>query len=300
MSGKRVKASVRREPLPRAVTGAPQPRCGHESCGAFVARGHTFCSEHGRAGVSPAELAEEYALGESTAAQLRADLTPGEEEREGMAEKKASENPVAAATRLAVEMAGQGGAKVGVSVQAPKRAPSPEAAAMQIALAAVAQEKAEADRRAQRRQPGGRPEQGSTGRAALALTAYYPELPDLAAMRDSKGNSLVKPGWIPRWVRKKDLEGKPDDGRWRLFQAWGAEEVLDENGEPLEGRLGKAVQLPPERYAARVLRHSPTGAFDSDRETERLIEAMEDVNRQAGYRVGSIVPREGHGSRQFE
>ncbi len=171
---------------------------------------------------------------------------------------------------------------------------------MRLALEAVAAERQEAARRQERRQgAAGQPAQSATGRAAMALTAYFPEMPDLAAMTDSEGNSLVKPGWVPRWVRMKDLEGKPSERRLRMFRAWGAEDVLDETGKPLVDILGKAVQLPPERYAARVLRSSQTGAFDDNPMTEQLMEQMEGFNRQVGYRAGAVLPREAHGSRDL-
>ena len=303
-------AGPRREALPPVVMVGAERRCAYEhegeTCAASVAGSAQFCKEHARAGVSAAALAEEHALGPA-AAQLHRDLADmemrmSEQEQGGTpaeaggaaAERQATESAVAAATRLAVEMAR--GERPAPSAKLTRKpvVRGPEAQAMAIALQAVAEEKAELERRAaQRARPN---EPSATGRAALSLTAYFPELPDMIAIDPA----LVKPGYIPRWVRTKDMDGKPWDGRVRLFRAWGAEDVLLKDGTPLEDRYGKAMQLPPERYAARVLATSPTGAFDDDRQTEQLMETMDAMNRQVGYRAGQLIPREGHGVRSAE
>jgi hypothetical protein len=171
--------------------------------------------------------------------------------------------------------------------------------AMDMALEEVARAYAEDNEaRANSRNPGNR--MSPTDRAKMSLAAYMPEFDDPAAMVDSNGNSLVRPGWIPRWVRDKDEDGRPNTRRLRAFLAQGAQHVLDEDGRKLIGRLGMAVQMPPEVYAARVLRNSSTGAFDSNPAVQNAMDAAEATNRMAGRKVVDVRPAADHGSRRGE
>lgn len=169
--------------------------------------------------------------------------------------------------------------------------------AMQVALEEVAQAYMEDNEaRANSRKVG--PRLSPTERARTRLAAYSPEMPDGAAMVDSRGRSLVEKGWIPRWVRDKDEAGRPDSRRVRRFLAMGCKDVLDEDGRPLVGRFGRAMQMPPRLYASFILQQSPSGAFDSCPHVQNALELGEEMNRAMGRKIVDVRPASGHGSRR--
>lgn len=248
---------------------------GEERCYKWALGTSDFCSLHALP-LPPAQTAEANAFGQETAMAMREELAVDEPRpagrREVVAEEPEDDLPAAA-------------------VQDPIRY------AMEMAIEEVARAYREDNAaRAKARSDGQR--MSPTDRARMTLAAYMPHFDDPAAMVGAGGKPLVRPGWIPRWVRDKDEDGRPNTRRLRSFYAQGAEDVLDEDGRPLVGRLGRAVQIPPEVYAARVLHYSPSGAFDTNPNVQNAAAAAEVVNSAAGRRIIDIRPAAEHGSRR--
>jgi hypothetical protein len=248
---------------------------GTDRCSRYAVGTSGFCTQHAQPGMSPAAAAEANAFGREVAEAMRQELdveldVVGQDVNTGPAPDPDDEVPAAARE-------------------------NPIRYAMDMALREVAKAYAEENER----RANGRADQpmSPTDRARMTLSAYMPELDDPAAMVDGNGRSLVRPGWIPRWVRDRDDDGRPNGRRLRGFLAQGAEEVLDADGRPLVGRLGRAVQIPPQVYAARVLRHSPSGAFDTQALADQTANMVESVNSTAGRRVLDARPGPEHGSR---
>jgi hypothetical protein len=261
-------------------------RNGEEKCYKWAMGTSEFCSAHSLA--MPAdEAAEANAFGKETAAAMREELGVGsnvELHRENMRDTKDFEEPVPSKEPKISE----------------EQANDPIKYAMDMALEEVARAYSEDNEaRAKSRNPG--MNMSATDRARMSLAAYMPEFDDVAAMVSLKtGKTLVRPGWIPRWIRDKDVDGKPNSRRLRSFYSQGAEDVMDDDGRPLVGQLGRAVQIPPEVYAARVLRYSPSGAFDSIPQVQNAMDVAESMNRSAGRKVVDVRASPDHGSRKGE
>jgi hypothetical protein len=63
------------------------------------------------------------------------------------------------------------------------------------------------------------------------------EQPDPSSMIGADGRSLVKHGYVGRWVRADNAR------RQEILSRMGAEDVIAEDGNPLVGPLGRAVQI---------------------------------------------------------
>lgn len=110
---------------------------------------------------------------------------------------------------------------------------------------------------------------------------------DITGMRDPEsGRDLVKRGYSPRWVREIDNAGHPSDYRVEDMKSQGYEVVMTENGEPLRGLFGVAMQAPIDRYAERMKKKMPTGALHQKAIAE---EAVEEVNQKAGGNVARFI-----------
>lgn len=264
-----------------------QKRCayqkGTEKCMKWTVGQSPFCAQHALP-VPAAEAVEANALGVEAAAALRQELElPPVVEKVVMKEETVQEERKPEPPRKAEPAIPEAAVK------------DPIKYAMQLALESVARAYAEDnEERAKKRNPGQR--MSPTDRARLYLQGYIPEFDDAAAMVGRNGEPLVKPGWIPRWVRDKDEDGRPNTRRYRMFMSMGCEDVLDNDGRPLVGRLGRAIQMPPEVYAARVLKESPSGAFDSSPYVQGAMEMAETLNRGMGRRVVDVRPSPDHGS----
>ena len=118
------------------------------------------------------------------------------------------------------------------------------------------------------------------------------------------GESLVKPGWACRWVRKTDSQGRPSDERLEEFKAWGYEPVTYRDGDgqekPLEGLFGVAMQCPLEHYAARQAEYTPVGAYNRYDLLEDAEAAVQELNRKAGTRAVALTAEEEHRSQRVE
>ena len=263
-----------------------QKRCayqkGSERCMKWTVGQSQFCAQHAMP-LPPAEAVEANALGVEAAAALRQELDlPPVVEKMVMKEEMVQEE------RKPAPPVKEEPAYPEACVKNPIKY------AMQMALESVARAyREDNEERAKKRNPG--QSMSPTDRARQYLAGYMPEFDDAAAMIGRDGRSLVKPGWIPRWVRDKDEDGRPNTRRYRMFMSMGCEDVLDNDGRPLIGRLGRAIQMPPEVYAARVIRESPSGAFDSSPYVQGAIEMGEAANRQLGRKVVEFRPGAEHG-----
>lgn len=254
---------------------------GGEKCYKWALGNGPFCSQHAQP-MPAAEAIEANALGVDTAAALREELGVPPVERKAMVEDTPREETRREQPRPEQPAVPEAAVK------------NPVAYAMQLALEQVAKAYAEdMDYRTNARNPGMR--MSAVDRARIALASYMPEFADGTAMVGQNGERLVRPGWIPRWVRDKDEDGRPNSRRLRMFLAMGCEEVMDTDGRPLVGRLGRAIQMPPEVYAARVLEKSQPGAFDSNPYVQNAIEYGEYMNRQMGRKIVDVRPTADHG-----
>lgn len=290
----------------RDVAAKPVRTCpfveNGEKCGAYISHHEKFCINHSVPAATPAEMVEKQVLGEEAAARLREELRVNETTRD-MAAKAADPQPVSQEAEVmarVLEMAREQG-KAPKAAPAPKprpaKAESPDEVAHRMVVEMVAKQKAEMEERASRRRGQGPAEAYATGRAAMSISTHFPELPDMSAMVDSEGKSLVPPGYTGRWIRTKDSSGKPSNRRLNEFRAMlGAVDVKDENGEPLEGDLGKAVMFTNEARARWILHKSDPGAFDvAARQAEMAYESADTINRQIGRSAVQVLPREDHG-----
>jgi hypothetical protein len=128
----------------------------------------------------------------------------------------------------------------------------------------------------------------------LHVLLDFHEERDLSAMVDEAGRSLVKPGYVGRWVRTKDADGKPTSIPVDKFRAWGAEDVI-KDGKPWVDSLGKAMQIPEQRAAARMIKNASDGVFDLDVITNKVQASFDETNRQYGREVSTLVVGEEHG-----
>jgi hypothetical protein len=255
-------------------------RCEHKGCTWNTVGTSHFCNKHAPPGLKGAAAVEADALGPEAAAALRQDLgvpvpavveSQPEEEESVMVEEREDDEQVP---------------------EEAKRDP------VRYAMGIVAAKVAAAQAAENRERGDARQQMTATDQARMWLNAYMPELDDPAAMVGESGKPLVKEGWIGRWVRDKDEDGRPNTRRLRSFLAAGAEEVLNEDGRPLIGRLGRAIQMPPGMYAARVLRNSPSGAFDDNELVKNYQGMAEEMNRKMGRHIVDVRPGRDHGSRR--
>ncbi len=186
---------------------------------------------------------------------------------------------------------------------APKGPLSDEDKALRESLAVLAKDRVEA-----KQQQAARDRARRLGKKLPPLTSrlFVADAPDEIAITDINGKSLVRPGWIGRWVRLTDSQGRESNVRLREFQAWGAEVILDPDKPKVDGKLqqkrdvwGIAVQMPAAKYGARVIARSPHGAFDNDAILSNLDDLAESINSQAGIRAVGIEAAEEHGNRSL-
>lgn len=287
---------------PLAVRQTPHQcgyQCGEERCGEIVKASQPYCSRHSLARATAEQTAEAVLLGPEQAAALRAALGLEEAEDDGM--EMEDWVPTQDAEEW-VEPAPPVKAKKAAKGRAPEPEPEPRpgedpvAFATRLALEQVAErQRADLEDRQARRGEGAL-RMSPTDQVRMGLSPYFPVLPDMAEMVDSEGKSLVKPGWVPRWVRTRDTEGRPTSRRLRQFYLMGALDVLDEEGKPLEDILGKAIQIPPQAYAAWILHKSSSGAFDGSPYVANAEQLAGDINRKARRQIISVRPMGDHGS----
>src|SRR5205814_1972246 len=131
---------------------------------------------------------------------------------------------------------------------------------------------------------------------------------DHTAITDSHGKNLVTPGWIGRWVRLTDVspngDRKPTLIPMRNYQRWGGRVIMDPDrgGKfPKMDIYGIAMEIPRERYGARVIAKSERATFDDDEVMRHLDDYAEEINSQAGRRGGlvSVSSAEGDGNRSL-
>jgi hypothetical protein len=75
---------------------------------------------------------------------------------------------------------------------------------------------------------------------------------DPSPMVDSNRKSLVKDGYVGRWVRADN------ERRIKRILELGGEDVIGEDGNPLAGLLGRAIQVPEEKWDEFSRSTSPT------------------------------------------
>lgn len=122
---------------------------------------------------------------------------------------------------------------------------------------------------------------------------------DITRMTDPEtGQNLITPGWVARWVREIDGEGRPSQARVEEFKDYGYEVVMSRDGKPLRSALGVAMTAPPEQYAERIKDYMPTGALNRDDLLADAYEAVEEANQHAGDEVVKIAVGRGHGRRK--
>jgi hypothetical protein len=135
-------------------------------------------------------------------------------------------------------------------------------------------------------QQGGGPG-GKLRRRHPAKVTTHVSQQDITAMRDPEsGRNLVKSGYAPRWIREIDNAGHPSDYRVEDMKSQGYEVVMTDNGEPLRGLFGVAMQAPIGAYAERMKLKMPTGALHQKAVAE---EAVEEVNAKAGGNVARFI-----------
>ena len=275
-------------PKGKTLARAPK-RCayqnGVEICTKWATGSSPFCAQHAVA-PNAEQAAEINALGMEAAAALREELELPPVEKVVMKEQVEEREP-----RFEVESPASG---------RPEQPAMPEAAvrdpigyAMKLALEQVAVAYAE-DHEARTNSRNPLMRMSAIDRARIKLAGFIPGGGDAAAMLGKNGETLVKKGWIGRWVRDKDEDGRPNTRRYREFMAMGCEDVLDTDGRALVGRLGRAVQMPPEVYAARVLEKSQPGAFESNPYVQGAIEMAEATNRAMGRKIVDVRPTADH------
>lgn len=257
-----------------------------EKCGRSAVRGSPFCLDHRETVGTLERLEEQNALGgRAVAEQLRAEVL--------------GEAPEVAATRLAKQMLGVGEREYPEEREAAVTAhEAPEIAATRVAKQLLAERAAASKAAEARRERRGSRTTKEKSRVPLHVQLDIPDTTDLTAMVDEKGNSLVRPGWIPRWIRTVGLDGKPSGQRWREFQAFGAKKVEMPEDMWLQGMI--PIQIPPDGYAKRVIKYSKVGAFNLDEVTNANAAAVDAANREAGREVAEFHVGSNHGSREYD
>lgn len=107
---------------------------------------------------------------------------------------------------------------------------------------------------------------------------------------------LVKPGWVTRWVKHEDAEGRRTSLYLDQRRQFGYEVIKGEDGQPLTyGRL-TAMQAPPEGAAAWMVKFARPGSLTAAAAMDRLEAIVDEENRRAGKRVLETFETAEHGS----
>lgn len=111
--------------------------------------------------------------------------------------------------------------------------------------------------------------------------------------------AALRTNWVQEWVTTTDGEGRPTEHRIAELEGYGYEFIPDCEDRPITGRLGVAMQGPPEAKASHILAHTRTGAL---RTRDDSLAAADDyakaINRRAGDEVVSIVAERDHGEKR--
>lgn len=294
----------------------PGARCQHtdgeKQCGLYARRGQPFCARH--AGAKEEEKTEAMS-------EVNENDPLGVEESRRSASKVSAENAALAATFMEEGFTDPFEIEEQVTRQTKRESQEEpeerkrgtivpptgpqnlESQALRASLELLAEDRARAllqqEARAKARRMGKK-------LPPLESRLFVADAPDVIAITDKNGKSLVRDGWIGRWVRLSDSQGRQSNVRLREFLAWGAEVILDPDKEKVDGKLppktdvwGIAVQIPAARYGARVIAHSPRSAFDSDLIMSHLDDLAESINSESGYAAVRIAPTKEHGSRSL-
>ncbi len=109
---------------------------------------------------------------------------------------------------------------------------------------------------------------------------------DASLIVNRNGDYAVKDGHLGRWVRLTDSQERESYARAREFRQRGFEPVLDEDGEPITGPLGIAMQAPLEAVADyRALQEKDR--IDMSRINDQFAASVEQMNREAGTRIAT-------------
>lgn len=105
--------------------------------------------------------------------------------------------------------------------------------------------------------------------------------------------------WVQEWVSITDWQGNPTEHRIAELEGYGYEFIPDAENRPIEGRLGVAMQGPPEAKAAHTLAHTLTGALRTRDDSLAAADSYaQAINRRAGDNVVSIVAERDHGEKR--
>lgn len=249
---------------------------GKPACSRHTLPGKDFCGPHSLVAASLEELVETNALGPGTAAEIAEQLA--------VAQAPAAKKPRAR------------------SAEAPTVDPETMGGRMAEKLvameAAARSQRALARQRTQKRREDGTvlPEQPGEGQPTFTVRPRRARA-DATRMVGPDGKSLVKPGWVPRWVRNTDALNRPSDARIEDFKDFGYEPVIDPTtNKPLTSIYGIAMQAPSQQYALRVMEHSPPGALNPDELYDDTRIAIEEANSEAGEEIARWVEDPSHKS----
>ncbi len=306
--------------------GTHPPRCtwtrdDGTTCPKFMRAQTGMCAEHGEKGVAPKERAKQVREArllasydtepvekrEVMSTNVEGDALAAALHSEGSPELDAHEAAVKEQIHTQAEKL-RGGRSAELddperrrgTVVAPTGAFTLEGASTRAALELLALEEMDKQRRQeQRRRARGR---GSAKKLPpVVCRTFIPESVDtFTPINPQTGRSYVKPGYIGRHVRAKELDGSPTLVKINEYKSWGGEAVLDEHGKPIVTAYGHYMQLPGERYGHRVIRKSHEGAFNSDEYLQdQLYDLGESVNQEAGRHIASAYVGEEHGDRSI-
>jgi hypothetical protein len=109
----------------------------------------------------------------------------------------------------------------------------------------------------------------------------------------------LRPDWVQEWVSITDWQGNPTEHRIAELEGYGYEFIPDAQNRPIEGRLGVAMQGPPEAKAQHILAHTLTGAMRTRDDSLAAADSYaQAINRRAGDQVVTIVPERDHGEKR--
>lgn len=111
--------------------------------------------------------------------------------------------------------------------------------------------------------------------------------PDGSEMIGPDGESLVKPGFVERWVRfEYGSSGEKLNTRINQFKRDGYEPVINPaTNQPLLGPLGMAMQAPIATAAERTKNKTPFGAVNPRQPIKDLEDSIRNANSGLGYQA---------------
>lgn len=198
-----------------------------------------------------------------------------------------------------------------VQAQAPRKKPvpqpevSPEVAAARKVMDQIARERAakEASRMARglpRNKHGDRLRQEPIRAPIQVHRTRY--LPDHTRLDQLPGEVVIKPGWVPRWVRTYNEQNKETGMRVQEFQHYDYEPVRytsgEKKGQVVKEALGVLMQGPGDGYMERCVHRSPEGVYDYSYFVEQQQEFVDEINREKEYEMATLVVGKDHGSRR--